>query len=159
MSSNGNNSQNDYLEFVRPGFAIMLPTVLIAPAVALVLLPFANAVLSFSIGGSLTLLAAALLWKGGLKITLKQGSKSAVLQVGKAKIDTAYVKRAEAFTGIEAKMEQGPRLNALSYIQFRPGIQGVVKVALDDPSDPTPYWLFSSRRAFELAELLNKAKN
>jgi len=30
----------------------------------------------------------------------------------------------------------------------------MVRVRVNDPEDPTPYWLFSTRRAEEIAELI-----
>jgi len=36
----------------------------------------------------------------------------------------------------------------------RPWIGGAVQVLLDDPADPTPYWVVSTRHPVELAEAL-----
>jgi hypothetical protein len=40
----------------------------------------------------------------------------------------------------------------------RPWIKGAVQVHLDDPSDPTPYWVVSSRRPATLASALLAAR-
>ncbi|PID54264.1 MAG: hypothetical protein CSB46_03540 [Micrococcales bacterium] len=36
-------------------------------------------------------------------------------------------------------------------------LSGVVRIGLDDPSDPTPYWLVSSRNPQALAAAVNEA--
>nr|WP_284301161.1 DUF3093 family protein [Homoserinibacter gongjuensis] len=47
--------------------------------------------------------------------------------------------------------ERGVRLHADAWLLIRGWIPDVVRVELDDPQDPTPYWIISSRRADELA--------
>ncbi len=46
----------------------------------------------------------------------------------------------------------------LAFIVQRPWISGGVRVDLDDPDDPTPYWFVSSRRPQQLAEALMTAR-
>jgi hypothetical protein len=47
----------------------------------------------------------------------------------------------------------------LAFVVQRPWIKGGVQVVLDDPADPTPFWVVSSRRPVELATALLRAKN
>ena len=41
-----------------------------------------------------------------------------------------------------------------AFVVQRPWIPGAVQVHLDDPADPTPYWVVSSRRPDKLAAAL-----
>ncbi|MDX2025238.1 DUF3093 family protein, partial [Microcella sp.] len=46
---------------------------------------------------------------------------------------------------------RGQRLDARAFLVLRPDIPAVLRVAVTDPDDPTPYWLLSTRRPEELA--------
>jgi hypothetical protein len=69
----------------------------------------------------------------------------------------AIVASAEAFEGAAATAERGTRLDGRAWLLLRGWIPGVVRVELDDPSDPTPYWLVSSRQPRKLAATLGTA--
>ena len=76
------------------------------------------------------------------------------LQVGRASIDRGLVGHVEAFRGTEATAERGTRLNGIAYLCIRGWIDPVVRIEINDPSDPTPYWLTSTRRPEELVAAL-----
>ncbi|MFZ2527131.1 MAG: DUF3093 domain-containing protein [Rhodococcus sp. (in: high G+C Gram-positive bacteria)] len=44
----------------------------------------------------------------------------------------------------------GRQLDPAAYLAHRPWVGTMALVVLDDPDDPTPYWLFSTRRPAEL---------
>ena len=44
----------------------------------------------------------------------------------------------------------GVGAHPLAFVVQRPWIGGAVQVLLDDPADPTPYWLISTRHPIEL---------
>jgi hypothetical protein len=46
----------------------------------------------------------------------------------------------------------------LAFVVQRPWIGGAVQVLLDDPADPTPFWVVSTRHPVELATALLRAK-
>lgn len=48
----------------------------------------------------------------------------------------------------------GAGADPLAFIIQRPWIGGTVQIMLDDPTDPTPYWVISTRRPEKLAEAL-----
>ena len=50
--------------------------------------------------------------------------------------------------------ELGARLDARAHVLLRSWVPTAVRVALEDPADPTPYWLVTTRRPEELAEAL-----
>jgi hypothetical protein len=49
------------------------------------------------------------------------------------------------------RQARGIRLDARAYLCIRGWLPAGARVILDDPEDPTPYWLVSSRRPEALA--------
>jgi hypothetical protein len=52
---------------------------------------------------------------------------------------------------------RGPRLDARAYLCLRGWVAGGVRVTLNDPADPTPYWLVSSTDPTALARAITTA--
>lgn len=50
----------------------------------------------------------------------------------------------------------GPDADPLAFVIMRPWIPGGVRIELDDPADPTPYWFVSSRHPQALAAALRR---
>lgn len=76
------------------------------------------------------------------------------LQVGRAQIERKYLGDVEAFAGAEATAERGTRLHGKAYLCIRGWISPVVKITINDPDDPVPYWLTSTRRPEQLKAAL-----
>ena len=76
------------------------------------------------------------------------------LLVGRARIDRKHLGAASSINSEDAFAERGHRLDARAYTSFQTSIRTMVKVEISDSTDPTPYWLFSSRNSERLAELL-----
>ncbi|MHA7154998.1 DUF3093 domain-containing protein [Arthrobacter sp. TMN-50] len=76
------------------------------------------------------------------------------LTVGRATIERRFLGEASAYLGDDATAQRGPLLNATAYLCIRGWISPVVRVAITDPDDPTPYWLASTRRPDELLAAL-----
>ncbi|MET8149938.1 DUF3093 domain-containing protein [Actinoplanes sp. NPDC049668] len=53
----------------------------------------------------------------------------------------------------------GAGSHPLAFVVQRPWIKGAVQVLLDDPADPTPFWVVSTRHPVELATALLRAKS
>lgn len=81
------------------------------------------------------------------------------LTVGRATIERRFVGAALPFRGEEATAERGTRLNGLAYLCIRGWIDPVVKIDITDPSDPTPYWLASTRHPDNLAAALQPSQS
>lgn len=81
------------------------------------------------------------------------------LTVGRATIERKFVGDVQEFRGEEATAERGTRLNGLAYLCIRGWIDPVVKIGITDPSDPTPYWLASTRRPDKLAAALQPSQS
>lgn len=52
----------------------------------------------------------------------------------------------------------GVGAHPLAFVVQRPWVGGAVQVLLNDPADPTPYWVVSTRRPVELATALLAAR-
>jgi hypothetical protein len=76
------------------------------------------------------------------------------LQVGRATIERRFVGAVSQFRGKEATAERGTRLNGLAFLCIRGWVDPVVRIEITDPSDPTPYWLTSTRRPEQLLAAL-----
>jgi hypothetical protein len=58
----------------------------------------------------------------------------------------------------EKRILLGTAAHPYAFVVQRPWIKGAVQVHLDDPNDPTPYWVVSSRRPAALAAALLAAR-
>jgi len=83
-------------------------------------------------------------------------ASSQFLSVGKAGIETRFIKEVIPLNESEMKYERGSGLDPRAYLALRFWVKGGMKVLLDDPRDPTPYWLASTRRADEFKKYLGK---
>jgi hypothetical protein len=53
--------------------------------------------------------------------------------------------------------ELGRNLDARAWLCIQASVKQLVKIEIQDPKDPTPYWLVTTRRPAELVALINKA--
>mgnify|MGYP002655325601 CR=1 FL=1 len=129
-----------YSERVFPGLSFFLATLFAPAALYLIVLAFDDlwALITF------VLSELAIIFLGLFAApTLSLSSKT--LSIANVKIPTQHVK---AITVVEASAQQsekGPKLNPSAYVRFQVGVKGLLKIELNDPKDPTPYWLISSR--------------
>lgn len=78
---------------------------------------------------------------------------------GSAMVETEFIGAVSAFSGDAARVERGTGLDSRAYTKFRAFMPGVVKLEITDESDPTPYWLVSTRHPQKLAEALRQARS
>ncbi|MGV3732902.1 MAG: DUF3093 domain-containing protein [Microcella sp.] len=81
-----------------------------------------------------------------------------MLRAGSARIPVALIAGTEAARGDDARRARGVELDARAHLVLRPDIDPVLRVALDDPDDPTPYWLLSTRQPEQLAAAIAAAR-
>lgn len=104
-------------------------------------------------GGSAALLAVVyglLAWLGSARVEVRDG----VLHAGRARIELGLLGRAEALDKEATRRVHGVDADARAFLVTRPYISRAVRVEIDDPADPTPYWLISSRHPRQLAAAL-----
>ncbi|WP_299036721.1 DUF3093 domain-containing protein [uncultured Pseudokineococcus sp.] len=76
------------------------------------------------------------------------------LRAGGARIPRSDLGAASGYDGEDARQQRGPVLDARAHLVMRGWADGVVRVEVVDPGDPTPYWLVSTRRPADLARAL-----
>ena len=141
-----------YRERLWPAPWVFVGTALVIPASLLVFLPIstiAGVICAIVLYGAIV--ATLILTTPMVEVTTDS------FAAGRARMPREVVSTARGFEGAEATAERGTRLDARAWLLLRGWIPGVVRVQLDDPSDPTPYWLVSSRRPRELAAALTPA--
>jgi hypothetical protein len=93
-------------------------------------------------------LAALGLWLlGRLRVAVGGGE----LQVDDAHVPVRYVAGVTVLGPAEKRLLLGPAAHPYAFVVQRPWVPGAVQVHLDDPDDPTPYWVVSSRLPAALA--------
>jgi hypothetical protein len=97
--------------------------------------------------------AGALVWSYG-SVVVEAGADG--LRVGTAHLPPAHVGDVEVLDPRGFREELGPRADARAWLRTRPYIDAGVRVAVADPADPTPYWLFSSRHPEAVAAALRQ---
>lgn len=119
---------------------VFISTALVIPASLLVFLP-----INFAAG-----VVVAIVLYAGIVLTLV--ATSPVLEVtaskliaGRASVPIALIGSVTAHTGADATLERGQKLDARAWLMIRGWVSPVVRVELIDASDPTPYWIVSTR--------------
>jgi len=90
-----------------------------------------------------------------LKTTLVIEIDENELRAGPARIELKYLGQAAALDSKEMGRLRTRDADPASYLIFRFWRSTGVKVEINDPRDKTPYWLITSKRSKELAEILN----
>ncbi len=91
----------------------------------------------------------ALLWVSRHRIEVFDGP-AAELRVGRAHLPLSVIARTAAIPPSAKSAAMGRQLDPAAFVQNRSWIKDTVLIVLDDPEDPTPYWLVSTRRPAEL---------
>ena len=127
---------------------MFLASVLLAFAVALPL------VVAFTASGVLAVLTLALfLGYGAARVSVRDG----VFHAGRATIPVALLTDPTALDPEATRRLAGVDADARAYLLLRPYLKRSVRVGVDDPADPTPYWLLSTRRPDQLVAALSAA--
>ena len=128
------------------------------PAIALVgLLAFEVYLLGPSLATFLPYLvllpfATVVLWRlGRIRVAVQDDE----LFVDDARLPLRFVADATVLDAVAKRDVLGPYAKPYAFVIQRPWIAGAVQVHLDDPADPTPYWIVSSRHPAELAAALS----
>jgi hypothetical protein len=142
-----------YRERLLPGPMIFVIAALLIPASLLVFLP-----INLTIG-----VICAIVLYGACVILLIVSSPwvevtDVALLAGRARLPLPNIGEATGFSGIAATQQRGPQLDSRAWLVIRGWISPVVKVTVLDTSDPTPYWLVSTRHPNDLIAALQRAK-
>jgi hypothetical protein len=90
--------------------------------------------------------AATLLWLGRVEIQVIAGSGDGVeLWAGQAHLPTTVITRSAEIPRSAKSAALGRQLDPAAFVLHRAWVGPMILVVLDDPDDPTPYWLVSCR--------------
>lgn len=76
------------------------------------------------------------------------------LRVGRAVIGRRYLADVQPLDAEGTRRRAGVEADARAHLVLRPWVATAVELTLDDPADPVPYWLVSTRRPAALAKAL-----
>ncbi|MBM6592253.1 DUF3093 domain-containing protein [Brevibacterium sp. RIT 803] len=138
-----------YTEKLGPSIGMWILIVIAAASTALMVLPVWTAGTIILPVISFVLLAW---WLRSLGISIIVTERQ--LFVGDAHIDRRYVTDATGYDSEDARTARGTGLDARAFLMLRPWAKCAVRIDIHDESDPTPYWLVSSKRPMELAAAL-----
>ncbi|WP_086162563.1 DUF3093 domain-containing protein [Mycobacterium tuberculosis] len=95
-----------------------------------------------------TVAAGTLLWLGRVEIRVTAGSADGAgvkLWAGPAHLPVAVIARSAEIPATAKSAALGRQLDPAAYVLHRAWVGPMILVVLDDPNDPTPYWLVSCR--------------
>ncbi len=93
-------------------------------------------------------------WLGRLPIRVVERDGEVWLHVDDAKLPMSAVSEVEVLERTAYSDALGVAQHPLAFVVQRPWLRRGVRVVLDDPDDPTPYWVVSSRAPERLREAL-----
>ena len=143
-----------FSERLWPAPWLYIASALVLPATMLVFVP-----INFTVG----VVAAIIFYLGICAAFLLSAPSVEVTEThfvaGRAKLPLSLVGEVVAFSGAEATLERGQRLDARAWLVLRGWIAPVVRVEVVDPEDPAPYWLVSSRHPERIVEAIASSRD
>lgn len=145
-----------YAERLRVSFWAW-PTAIVAALLLVfeVLMSFATVPAWIPFVVLIPLTAAILLWAGRIKVAVTEDE----FQVDDARLPVSVIGDVIALDAAGKRESLGVGAHPLSFVIQRPWIGPAVQVLLDDPADPTPFWVVSTRHPVELATALLAARD
>ena len=89
--------------------------------------------------------AVVLLWFGRTEVSVTGGTGDTELRVGAAHLPVSVISRSAEVPKSAKSAALGRQLDPAAYVVHRAWVGPMVLLVLDDPDDPTPYWLVSCR--------------
>ncbi|MFM9918189.1 DUF3093 domain-containing protein [Lacisediminihabitans sp. H27-G8] len=142
-----------YSERIWPSAWVFVSTALVIPASLLVFLPinlFAGVIVAIVLYATVVLVLVAT----SPLIEVLPGE----LVAGRARVPVHLIAGVTAFRGEEATLQRGRLLDARAWLLIRGWVAPVVKIDLADASDPTPYWIVSTRTPDALVAAIDTAR-
>lgn len=98
--------------------------------------------------------AAVLLGYGSARVEVTR----AALHAGRARLEWPCCGPATPLDAEATRRLHGVSADPRAFLLVRPYIATAVRVEVEDPADPTPYWMLSTRHPERLAESINAAR-
>jgi hypothetical protein len=96
-----------------------------------------------------------MIWLGRLRVAVT----ATEFQVDDARLPLDVVAGVVALDADGKREALGVGAHPLAFVVQRPWVRGAVQVVLDDPADPTPFWVVSTRHPVQLASALLAARS
>jgi len=142
-----------YTERLLPGVGGWAAAVGFAVVLGIALWPASHTVATV-VGVVAAVAGLAGLWWTSPVVAVHDGE----LRAGQAHIPVSVLGQVTTLDREAMRVQLGPRLDARAYVCLRAWARTGVHVVLEDPQDPTPYWLVSTRHPQELADALRAAQ-
>jgi DUF3093 family protein len=143
-----------YRERLRLSWWSWLPALVVDAIVAIEFtLGFASIPAWLPFAVLIPLTVAGLIWVSRISVTVTADE----LLIDDARLPMSVISDVVALDAIGKREALGIGSHPLAFVIQRPWIGPAVQVLLDDPDDPTPYWLISTRKPVELATVLLEA--
>lgn len=107
---------------------------------------------SFAVLGAVA--AGVLVWLGRAEVRVTRDGDQTELWAGGAHLPTTVIARTAVVPASAKSAALGRQLDPAAFVSHRAWVGPMVLVVLDDPDDPTPYWLISARRPERLLAAL-----
>lgn len=144
-----------YRERLTPPLIWYVVAVAIGGSFGLVVLPLAGTP-GFLVG----VLVGAAVAAGILVLTTTTVEVvDASLRAGRAAIPVHLLGRATVLAPEEMARLRGPDFDPRAYVCQRAWLRQGLRVEIDDPADPTPYWLISSRHPDRLVAVIEAQRD
>jgi hypothetical protein len=101
--------------------------------------------------------AVVLLWLGKTDVRVVAGTGETELWVGQAHLPVSVISRSAEVPRSAKSAALGRQLDPAAYVVHRAWVGPMVLLVLDDPDDPTPYWLVSCRHPDRVLSALRSA--
>lgn len=88
---------------------------------------------------------AALLWLGRSEVAVISTGDTTELWAGQAHLPVSVISRSAEIPKTAKSAAMGRQLDPAAFVLHKGWVGPMVLVVLDDPDDPTPYWLVSCR--------------
>lgn len=132
---------------------LFISTALVIPACLLVFLP-----INFTAG----VIIAIILYTACVIVLLANSPvvevTEAALIAGRATLPIDFIGDVTAYRGEDATIQRGRELDARAWLMIRGWVSPVVKVDVLDASDPTPYWIVSTRHPDRVVAAISQAR-
>jgi len=106
-----------------------------------------------------TVVAAVSVLGGLAACAVTVGVRDGEVVAGRARLPVERCAAVEPLDVEAARRARGVDADARAFLLLRPYLARAVRVRLDDPHDPTPYWLLSARRPERIAAAAAAARS
>ncbi|QJW36938.1 DUF3093 domain-containing protein [Cellulosimicrobium protaetiae] len=152
-TTSGTPGAASYRERLLPGVGGWAATLGFAAVLGIALWPASHAI-AIGVGVLAAVAGVVGLWWTSPVVAVVDGE----LCAGRAHVPTSLLGQITTLDAETMRVQLGPRLDARAFVCLRAWARTGVHVTLEDPLDPTPYWLVSTRHPQRLADAIRTAQ-